>query len=172
MTYIGSGKLASIINGKKNCGDIIVWGRRLKNTKLSDLKYVKNSQVVYLDTIDLHSLDSTFLKLRFLFTLYKLEKILMRIILKLWCSKLCQIHIPIISESNAWKNLTDRNGQRVYGLTYNGVIDLIEYVVESDICLITSTTIKNMLKNNKLEKSELNVSQSLSLKMVKNLKSC
>ena len=171
MKYIGSGKLASIINGQKNCEDIIVWGRRLKNTQLSDLKKIKNSHVVYLDTIDLHSLDSTFLKLRFLFTLYKLEKILMRIILKLWCSKLCQIHIPIISESNAWKNLTDPNGQRVYGLTYDGLIGLIEYVVESNIYLIRSTTINNMLKNNKIEKSELYVSQSFN-KNGKNLKSC
>lgn len=170
MIYIGSGKLASILTGTNTYPDVVIWGRRLRNTRLSDLKYIKNSQVVYLDTIDLHSLDSTFLKIRFLFTFYKLEKILMRLILKSLCSNLYQIHIPIISESNAWKNLMDRNGQRVYGLTYAGVVDLIEYVVKSDIRQIRSKTIQSMIRDNNIESSELYVSQSLSLKMVKNLK--
>jgi hypothetical protein len=65
----------------------------------------------------------------------------------------------------------DRNGQRVYGLTYAGVVDLIEYVVTSDIRQIRSKTIQSMIRNNNIESSELYVSQSLSLKMVKNLKS-
>ena len=172
MTYIGSGKLASILTGNNKYQDVIVWGRRLRNTRLSDLKYVRNNQVVYLDTIDLHSLESISLKIRFFFTLYKFEKILISIILRFLCSNLYQIHIPIISESNAWKNLSDRAGQRVYGLTYDGVVDLIEYVVTSDIRLIRAKTIQSMLSNNNLDTSELYVSQSLSLKIVKNLKSC
>ena len=171
MKYIGSGKLKKFFDTKTTNKDVIVWGRRLKNINLSNIRSIRGNRVIYLDTIDLSSIDNMLLKLRFLLSLYKLEKMLMRFIIKNLSADYYCIHLSIIAESDAWKKLVVRDGKKTSGLTYKGVSDLAEYVIVNNLKKISANEVNKMIKNNIFDSCEIMVSPSLSLRIINNLKS-
>lgn len=169
MKYIGRGQLKVFAEETDTYPNVIVWGRRLKNIRVADLKGIFKQRVVYLDTIDLASISQSRLRVGFLLSAYKIEKILTGVILKAFSSKCHQVHVPLIVDSGAWKKMVDPSGETIIGLKYRGIIKLIEIVVSNNIQKLSASEIQSLIAEGALDVDEIRVSHSFALQIVKNI---
>ena len=133
MRYLGSGLLGNFLSSfdnDKGSDSFVVVGKRIKNFRSNDWASIRNSQCIFLDTLDIDSISSAgfFVKFKWMVNLYRIEKSITYCLLKLYSTRLIRIHVPAISDSPAWLKISQaKGGILTSGLTYKTLVSVIAY---------------------------------------------
>lgn len=174
MKYLGSGYLSILFKEKEmyvNTCDIIVIGRRIWRMKLNDFKCIYKKECIFLDTIDVNSISKFSLKLKWIFNIYRIEKAISFRVLKIFCKNLIRVHIPIITDSEAWKKLlVCKNGITINGLPYDSLYKILEMISSKKISKYSSSDLYNLSLNLNMELDSIEVLDCFNSRIVDSVK--
>lgn len=173
MKYLGSGYLSILFKEKEmyvNTCDIIVIGKRIWRMKLNDYKYIYKKECIFIDTIDINSITKFSFKLKWIFNIYRIEKAITFWVLKIFCKKLIRVHVPIITDSYAWKKLSIyKNGVTIEGFSYNSLYKILKIISSKKIYKYSSSNLYNLSLNLNIKLNSIEVLDCFNSRIVESV---
>lgn len=172
MNYLGSGYLSLLFKEEEsnnNKSNMIVIGRRIGRMRLHDFKYIFKNECIFLDTLDIGSLEK--FSFKWFLNPYRIEKAITYRILKILCKKLIRVHVPIITDSNAWKKLqSDDSGVLLSGFSYSSLYKILHIISSKNNYKYRSSDLYNLSLKLNIELDYINALDCFTSRLVESVK--
>jgi len=171
MKYIGSGYLSKLFSEQQindDTSNVIVIGRRIFRMRVNDFKYIFNKDCIYLDTVDSYSLKK--FSWKWFFNIYRLEKAFTYLILKIFCKKIKRVHVPLITNSDAWKKLiTGSDGILISGFSYKSLYKILEKISSENRNIYRSSDLYKLSLELNIELNSIKVIDCFNSRLVESV---
>lgn len=172
MRYLGSGTLGNFLSQPdvdSETDSFLVVGRRIRNFKINDWRNIRKSRCVFLDTLDLNSINSASLPEKIKWTLnpYRIEKTLTYCVIKMWSPRIIRFHVPAIADSPAWLKISHTEGGILtWGLTYETLVSMLAHIVEHSENVYKASEVFALCEKLELNVEIIRTKNCLSARMV------